>query len=214
MISTAIDAATHPVERRPVLPMGDNVPNAALARPTIGDMVRPEITADMRRGAKEHPNTWLYVIDPAFDADADVPPWGVLGAFAVDEHGEIDENFQPNEDYRPGGPVSDLDGFLRELAEGTRGEDGLLELVLDTTLLVYASGPDDHAVTAFPNRDGTLMVPACTSGEHVPVQWPGWRTILGRDLAPRLGGHPLVVNPIGPVTALLPQADLLSALGE
>ena len=52
-------------------------------------MTTPEITPEMRAAALENPNSWLYVIDPALDPDADVPPWGVVGAFPVNERGEI-----------------------------------------------------------------------------------------------------------------------------
>ena len=35
------------------------------------DRSPPEITAEMRANARANPNTWLYVIDPALDAELD-----------------------------------------------------------------------------------------------------------------------------------------------
>ncbi|MGB3442932.1 MAG: type VII secretion system-associated protein [Actinophytocola sp.] len=175
----------------------------------------PEITPRMRASAMANPNTWLYVIDPAFDAGADVPPWGVVGAYRVDGGGGIDPEFRRNTEYRPSptalrmpAPASDLERLLQWITTGHREESELPGAVLGSRLLVYASGPDDHAVTAFPDRTGRIMVPACTSAANVPAAWPGWREVQGRDLAPRLGDHPLVINPIGPITALLPAAAL------
>lgn len=182
-------------------------------------MTMPEITPEMRAAALENPDSWLYVIDPALDPDDDVPPWGVVGAFPVNEHGEIEDAFEPNADYRPTpaavrepDPAAVLEGLLEKVQAGERGQDDLLAAVLAARLLVYAASAQDGAVTGFPNRaDGSVMVPACTSPQRVPAGWPGWREVTGRDLVPALHGHPLVINPNGPVTALIPASHLVSA---
>jgi SseB protein N-terminal domain len=173
----------------------------------------PEITPEMRQAARENPNSWLYVIDPALDADDDVPPWGVLGAYPVNERGEIEESFHPNAEYRPSADAKlPLDDLLEQIKAGERDQAELLPAVLGARLLVYAAGPDDATVTGFPSRrHGGVMVPACTSPAHVPPVWPGWREITGRDLVPLLHGHPLAINPNGPVTALIPAAHLAGA---
>jgi hypothetical protein len=179
------------------------------------DTPSPEITPRMRASAMANPNTWLYVIDPAFDADADIPPWGVVGAYRVDAEGEIGPMFRRNTEYRPSPTAlgmshaaSDLERLLQWITSGHRDESELPAAVLRSRLLVYAAGPDDRSVTAFPDRSGRIMVPVCTSVACVPAAWPGWREVLGRDLAAQLSGHPLVINPIGPITALLPAAAL------
>ncbi len=182
------------------------------------DTPPPAITQDMRASAMANPNTLLYVIDPAFDADADIPPWGVVGAYRVDDRGEIDPTFRRNTEYRPSPavlgmpePATRLDELLQLVTAGHREETTLPAAVRDAKLLIYAVGPDDHAVTAFPARDGRVMVPACTSVAYVPRAWPGWRELLGRDLARHLKGHPVVINPIGPITALIPAEELAGA---
>jgi hypothetical protein len=179
------------------------------------DTPTPEITPRMRASAIANPDTWLYVIDPAFDAESDIPMWAVVGAYRVDAQGKVDPTFQPNAEYRPSptalrmpAPASELERLLQWITTGHRPEADLPAAVLRARLLVYAAGPADHAVTAFPDRTGRIMVPACTSVAHVPKAWPGWREIPGRDLAPLLGPYPLVVNPTGPITALLPPSAL------
>jgi hypothetical protein len=179
------------------------------------DTPPPPITAGMRASAMANPNTWLYVIDPAFDAEADIPPWGVVGAYRVDGRGAVDPTFRRNTEYRPS-PVAlrmprattELERLLQWIVSGHREETELPDAVRQSRLLVWAAGPDDVEVTAFPDRTGRIMVPACTSADHVPPAWPGWREVLGRDLAAHLGGHPLVINPTGPITALLPAEAL------
>ncbi len=179
------------------------------------DTPPPDITPRMRTSAMANPNTWLYVIDPAFDADADIPPWGVVGAYRVDADGEIDPAFRRNTEYRPSpvalgmpAPASDLERLLQWITSGHREEAELPGAVLRARLLIYSAGPDDREVTAFPDRTGRVVVPACTSVAHVPSAWPGWREVSGRDLAAHLGDHPLVINPSGPITALLPASAL------
>jgi hypothetical protein len=177
-------------------------------------MTTPEITPEMREAARENPNTWLYVIDPALDPDAEVPPWGVVGAYPVNALGEIESNFRHNTDYRPTPaavrePAVALERLMQQIRDGEREQEELLPAVLAARLLLYAASALDTSVTGFPNPRGTVMVPVCTSAEHVPAAWPGWREISGRDLAPLLHGHPLVINPAGPVTALIPAEHLL-----
>src|SRR6266545_8425856 len=131
--------------------------------PTMLAMTTPEITPEMRAAALANPNSWLYVIDPALDPDGEVPPWGVVGAFPVNERGEIDEAFEPNADYRPTmvarrkepDPATVLEGLLEKVKEGERPERELLPAVLAARLLVYAASAEDGSVTGFPNRDGT-----------------------------------------------------------
>jgi hypothetical protein len=181
--------------------------------------ITPDITPEMRASAMANPNTWLYVIDPAFDADADIPPWGVVGAYPVNAAGEIAMNFRRNTEYRPSPtalrmpePASALEQLLQLVKAGHRDQLELPAAVLDAKLLLYASAQDDRSVTAFPAKQGTVMVPVCTSVAYVPRAWPGWREVRGRELVPLLFGHPLVINPAGPITAMIPEKHLAEAL--
>ena len=180
----------------------------------------PEITPRMRANARANPGTWLYVVDPAFDADADVPPHGVVGAYPVDERGEIGAAFRPNAAYRPSPaalrmpePASGLERLLQLIRVGHTDQATLPAAVLLAPLLLYASSPADRSVVGFPDRRGTVLVPACTSVACVPSAWPAWRQVTGRELVPLLADRPLVINPAGPITALLPAVQLRQASG-
>lgn len=189
----------------------------------------PPITGEMRESARANPNSWLYVIDPAFDATADVPQWAVVGAYPVAADGRIeDDRFAHNDTYRPSPralgwpvPTTALERIVQLANAGHRPAGDLPAAVLDATLLVYvptALAPTELAAdaAALPTltglldpASGRLVVPACTSADHVPPHWPGWVALRGRDIVPRLAGMPLAINPEDPVSAILP-AELLS----
>jgi hypothetical protein len=176
---------------------------------------RPDITPEMRASAKSNPNTWLYVIDSLFESEADVPPWGVVGAYPVDAGGEIEDDFQPNEKYRPSpqalrmpAPPSPLDELLQLIRTGHRDATELPPALKDATLLLYARSAQEYDVVGFPDREGRVFVPVCTSEDYVPAAWPGWRLVTGATLGPLLDGYPLLVNPIGPISAIVPAAQL------
>ncbi|WP_233158252.1 type VII secretion system-associated protein [Actinokineospora bangkokensis] len=183
-------------------------------------MKQPEITLDMRVSARSNPNSWLYVIDPEFGPDADVPPWGVVGAYPVDARGEVVERFRFNGDYRPSPaalrlPVTSnpLERLLQLIHTRHRDQRDLLPALLASPLLVYSAGTRaPGGITGFRDQHGRLVVPACTSATHVPPAWPHWREIPGADLARQLRGCPLVLNPQGPLTAVIPAAHLLALL--
>ncbi|MFC0115439.1 type VII secretion system-associated protein [Kibdelosporangium aridum] len=176
----------------------------------------PDITPEMRASAKSNPNTWLYVIDPLFESEADVPPWGVVGAYPVDADGEIEDDFQPNDRYRPSpqalrmpAPAGPVDELLQLIRTGHREAADLAPVLRDATLLLYARSAQEYDVLGFPDDQGRVYVPVCTSEEHVPSAWPGWRLVTGRDIAPLLDGFPLLVNPIGPISAIVPAEHLV-----
>src|SRR3954454_18700805 len=62
---------------------------------------QPEITAEMRANARANPNSWLYVIDEAFDPNGPVPSWAVVGAYTVNGVGDVVADFHPTACYRP-----------------------------------------------------------------------------------------------------------------
>ena len=185
----------------------------------------PPITDDMRASARTNPNSWLYVLDPAFvgvAAAADVPQWAIVGAYPVNEFGEVEDRFAPNDTYRPSPlalgwpePRSQLERIIQLAKAGHRPATELPGSVLDASLLVY--DPDDgtwdgtQLIVLPDGPTGRLVVPACTSVEHVPPDWPGWRSMRGAEMVPLLRGYPLAINPDGPVSAILPFELLVEA---
>jgi hypothetical protein len=180
----------------------------------------PPITDDMRASARTNPNSWLYVLDPAFvgtgvTAPKDVPQWAIVGAYPVNQFGEVEDRFAPNDTYRPSPlalgwpqPRSQLERIIQLAKSGHRPAAELPGSVLDASLLVYDPGDgtwDGTELIVLPDGPtGRLVVPACTSAEHVPPDWPGWRSMRGAEMVPLLRGYPLAINPDGPVSAILP----------
>lgn len=177
------------------------------------------ITQEMRDNAKANPNTWLHILDPAFRPGDDVPPYGVIGSFRVDENGDIDERFEPNPEYRPSAraaampePETELERALQQARTGYEPESTLIRAVLNATLLVYAKSPDDHELAGFQDQStGQILVAACSSHRYVPEVWPHSRAISGRDLVTQLAGCPLLLNPGQQPGALIPAEHLVEA---
>lgn len=183
----------------------------------------PAITDRMREGARSNPNSWLYVVDPEYAHVPDPPQWAVVGAYPVNADGEIEDRFAANDTYRPSPlalgwprPTTALARTIQLAKAGHRPATDLPAAVLDATLLVYdpADGTfDGSQLIALPDsQTGRLVVPACTSAEHVPSDWPGWKSLRGHEIVPRLRGYPLAVDPDGPVSAILPATLLAEAL--
>lgn len=181
----------------------------------------PKITKEMRANARANPNSWLYVIDEAFDPAGRVPSWAVVGAYPVNNEGEIVEDFHPNDRYRPSPkalgypePASDLERLLQLVHTDHHPAEDLPPMVLDATLFVYALSPVQRTVIGFHNADGRILVPAYTQKSLVPAEWPHARAVLGRDIVDLLGDHPLAVNPHDLVTAVIPAHHLRHSLAQ
>ncbi|MBB4687541.1 type VII secretion system-associated protein [Amycolatopsis jiangsuensis] len=191
------------------------------AYPRRGPQGKPEITAEMRDNARTNPNSWLYVIDEAFDARGPVPSWAVVGAYPVNAAGDVVEDFHPNDRYRPSPkalgfpePRSDLERLLQLVRAEHRPAEDLPRAILDSTLFVYALSPVQRTVIGFHNTDGRVLVPAYTSKALVPRAWPHARAVLGRDIVGLLAGHPVAINPHEAITAVVPAEHLLRALAD
>jgi hypothetical protein len=55
----------------------------------------------IREEAKRHPGGWVYAIDGHYDPNGAIPPYGIKGAWKVNDSGEIVGNFIPNPNYDP-----------------------------------------------------------------------------------------------------------------
>lgn len=186
-----------------------------------GPQGKPEITEEMRANARANPNSWLYVIDEAFDPHGPVPSWAVVGAYPVSGAGEVVEDFHPNDRYRPSPralgfpePGNDLERLLQLVRTDHRPAEDLPSVILDATLFVYAMSPVQRTIIGFHNTDGRVMVPAYTRKSLVPAEWPHARAVLGRDIVELLAGHPVAVNPHDRITAVVPAEHLIKALAD
>ncbi|MGS2644627.1 type VII secretion system-associated protein [Streptosporangium sp. LJ11] len=147
----------------------------------------PPLTGPMRAQARSTPGRWLYAVDPFFDPDGAVPPYGVIGAWRIDERGEVSEEFTPNPGYRPspvslgfGEPSDPLDAAVQLAVTGYSDGEDLMALLLESEVFVD-TGPDGR----IPVYD-TKVVMAYTSWAHLPKDLPagvsGRRVLRGVDL--------------------------------
>lgn len=61
-------------------------------------MLKP--TAGEISEAKSFPSGWVYRIDPKYNPSGKVPPEGIVGAWQVDENGNILGEFKHNPKYK------------------------------------------------------------------------------------------------------------------
>ncbi|QTD46039.1 hypothetical protein [Ottowia testudinis] len=59
-----------------------------------------EITDEVIRAAQSNPNGWVYKIEGVFDLGEDVPPESIVGAWKVDENGNLTGEFITNPRYQ------------------------------------------------------------------------------------------------------------------
>ncbi|MGF1426622.1 type VII secretion system-associated protein [Kitasatospora sp. LaBMicrA B282] len=182
--------------------------------PTPSTPATPPLTAALREQARACPGQWLYAIDPAFDPNGSVPPYGVIGAWQVDHQGAI-TGFQHNPDYRPSpqalelpAPRNAAEAALQNAATGHGGEAELLAALLETPLLLRAdrSGPQVVA-----GEGGRQVLQACTSPAYLPTGWAGSITVTGRELGAAVTGLDLCLNPGSRLSVTLPVDDLAAA---
>ncbi|MGI5286251.1 type VII secretion system-associated protein [Nonomuraea polychroma] len=173
----------------------------------------PPVTDELRRQARLRPGSWMYAIDPFFDPDGEVPPYGIVGAWRVDERGEITGEFRHNPGYRPSPvalghpePTDPLDRAVQLASTGYATGHELVPLLLEAEVIV-AAGPGG-GVPVFDTGEGRAAF-AYTAQAHLPAALPdgatGWQRLRGRDLVallpPDVG---VAVNPEGPAGVLLP----------
>ncbi|GAA2350182.1 hypothetical protein GCM10009854_29940 [Saccharopolyspora halophila] len=171
----------------------------------------------MQEQAKKQPNTWLYVVDPIFtDPNAEVPPWGFIGGYRVDEQGEITDDFSPNPNYRPSpvalrlpAPSNDVERALQLTTTGYAQGSALLTAMLDSELILFAQ-PQGSGLFTVEHESGRRQLQLFTSENFLPSNWTTWQRMTGRQLAGcGLSGIDLQVNPTSAVKARMPAEELV-----
>ncbi|TLW93203.1 type VII secretion system-associated protein [Saccharomonospora piscinae] len=180
---------------------------------------KPEITPEMRANARANPNSWLYVIDEAFDPHGNVPSWAVIGAYPVNAGGEIIDDFHFNDRYLPSpqalgfpAPSTDLEYLLQLVHARHRPEEDLARAVLDAELFVFAYTPSQRTLVGTFDLDGDVVVPAYTARSLAPRDWPCARAVRGRDVVDLLGGSSLALNAQEVISAVVTAEELERAL--
>ncbi|WP_309501070.1 type VII secretion system-associated protein [Saccharopolyspora gloriosae] len=182
---------------------------------------RPVITPAMREQAAKQPNTWLYVVDPIFsDPNAEVPPWGFIGGYRVDERGELTDDFSPNPNYRPSpvalrlpAPTNDVERALQLTTTGYAQAPTLLAALLDAELILFAQ-PQGSGLFTMDHDSGRRQLQLFTSDGYLPANWTSWQRMTGRQLVERNPtGMDLQINPTSQVKARVPAEDLIKSAG-
>ncbi|MGW2310504.1 type VII secretion system-associated protein [Actinomadura luteofluorescens] len=143
--------------------------------------------------AKQHPGSWLYEIDPFFDADDDVPAYGIVGAWSIDEDGKITDFFKKNPDYRPSPevlgfpePTDPLDAAIQLVVAGY-GDDSQALARLRSSEVIVATSPEGDSDSVWVHEiDGIEGVFAFTSRAQLPkeplFEGGSWRALPATEL--------------------------------
>lgn len=184
--------------------------------PGPGDLPVPPITDEMRELARQQPGSWLYSIDPFFedgaDENAEVPPFGIVGAYQVDDAGIIDPKFVPNPNYRPSpvaldfpDPTNDIEIALGLAATGYGGDEQLRDILLAGTVITQR-GQDDDSVLIIDEGQDRDVVRAYSSAQYLPGGYATERSwhLPVRALLPALRGRYLSLNPESRIGVRIP----------
>jgi hypothetical protein len=179
------------------------------------DLLR--VSDEMRRVARSAAGGWLYVVDRHFDASADVPDHGLIGAWRIDDAGEVGDDVRANPEYRPSpaargwpAPADELDRTAQLAAAGYATLDDVAVTLLfeEVSYAVDESGApildDESRVVAY---SSAALRPA------VPPADGSWDVSTGRALAVRNARRAAVlVNP-GRWESTIPGAELAIRAG-
>ncbi|MFG2573358.1 type VII secretion system-associated protein [Streptomyces sp. NPDC048481] len=174
----------------------------------------PQVTDELRAEAARNPGAWVYAVDPHFDAAGQVPPYGVVGAWKVDEHGEITGEFKRNPNYRPspralglevaGDPVDEA----VQLAATGYASDGDVRRVLLQATVYLADGAETFTETAGEGGSAPIIA-VFTSAAHFPSSVPRMRRVSFRDLLAEVPENAVIkVNPGNSASVAIPASDL------
>ncbi|MEU9169958.1 type VII secretion system-associated protein [Streptomyces sp. NPDC048420] len=184
--------------------------------PPAPPLPSPPITDALRAQAAQQRGGYVYAIDPYFDPDGAVPPYGIVGGWSVSDTGQLVE-FSHNPNYRPSpvalefpAPATALDAAMHQAVTGYATEADLLTAFRDATLMLFAQEGQQGLYTVV-DDDGTRYVPAFTHPTHAPANWHQWHHTTGHQLA--AAGVPVRLNPGGRVSLTIP-VEALGRLGS
>jgi hypothetical protein len=70
--------------------------------PDVIDKAKHGVTPEVIEAARKNPGGWVYKIEGTFGPDERVPPEAVVGAWKVDDLGNLTGEFLSNPKYRLG----------------------------------------------------------------------------------------------------------------
>jgi len=161
----------------------------------------------------------VYVIDPEFDPDGQVPGWAVRGYYPVDRGGTLDTSgWVANPDYRPGPltrgwarPGNRVERALQLAAAGHQPDALLLAALAQADVVILTTDQQRDAIPVLAGENGQSTVAVFTSSEHLDATTPH-RSIAVADLLPLLPTVAVIVNPGHVPSARLDGAALAEAV--
>ncbi|MFH8574321.1 type VII secretion system-associated protein [Streptomyces sp. NPDC017993] len=167
----------------------------------------PPVTEALRAQAAQQCGGYVYAIDPYFDPNGAVPPYGIVGGWSVGSSGQL-VSFKHNPNYRPSpmalefpSPVTALDEALQRAVTGYGSEQELLAAFRDATLILFTQEGQTGLYTIVED-DGSRYIPAFTHPTHAPDTWHQWQETTGHHLAAT--GLPIRLNPGHRISLTIP----------
>ncbi|MYQ82186.1 type VII secretion system-associated protein [Streptomyces sp. SID4936] len=184
-----------------------------------GDRTLPPVPDHIREAAREAPDHWIGVVDPAWTDAAPPPPWAVAGEWRSGLDGDVVE-WQANDDYRPSPlalgwpePTDPVDAAVQLAVTGYGSLDDAVEALAGAEVMVLR-GPDGGPLSVI-GADGAPAVPVFTAVPHQPFEGALAHdrvsvADLVRGLAP--DEDRLSVNPAGPARISLNARQVIDVL--
>ncbi|MFD9335098.1 type VII secretion system-associated protein [Streptomyces sp. NPDC060028] len=178
----------------------------------------PPVPEDIREAARQAPEHWLAVIDPAWDGEEAPPAWAVRGQWRSDEAGEVVE-WQENPDYRPSPeslgwpqPTDALDSAVQLSATGYGPAEAVSTALAQASLAVHTTADGLPVTAAAPDGTPVVAVYSCASYLQAAGRF-AYQVLPLPELAALLpAGHELYVNPTAGVAMRIEDSVLSAAL--
>lgn len=180
----------------------------------------PPVTDAVRAEAMANPGSWVYAVDRFFDADGEVPPFGIIGAWKVDDLGHIEGEFEHNPRYRPSPlslgmkkPTDAVDAAIQLAAAGYSDDGAVENALLNSVLFLVPDSASDAEATGGGTTGHHVM--AFTDARQAPESVPLLRSIAFRTLLERLPDHAILnLNPGSSASVKIPVSALRRAADQ
>ncbi|SDC22740.1 hypothetical protein [Actinokineospora iranica] len=196
---------------------GETGPNAEPPLPE-GHPGLPPVTDAARAEARRFAGGWLWCADPDIHPGYidGAPDFTLLGAYKVDDEGNLTGEKFINDTYRPGPTArgfpeahSEFEFVLNYIAAGWLPQERILSTVLENDVIVETDGTGGLRVGV--HQNGTRFLVVWSSPQLVPQSAQAPRAVPGRSLLPVLAGTTVVVNPDAVMGIEIPGDDLIAA---
>ncbi|MEC4016751.1 type VII secretion system-associated protein [Streptomyces sp. H27-D2] len=161
----------------------------------------------------------MYAIDPFFSPTGNIPPYGIIGAWKVDAHGQVTGEFKHNQGYRPSprsiglaDPTDAVDSAIQLAATGY-GNNSAVRVALLNSVVFLVPETNSGAAPSIEGIEGGITS-VYTSEQHAPSSAPRLRRIDFRILLAELPDCSILkLNPGSSTSVQLPIADMRRAAG-